>query len=376
MPTANAGADVTINNGESTTLTASGGGTYLWNTGETTASITVSPSTTTTYSVTVNQNGCEASDDVTVTVNGSGTVTANAGADQTICEGESATLTASGGTDYLWNTGETTASITVTPSATTTYTVTVSENGNSDTDDVTVVVNALPNVTVSDDSTILEGDYITLSASGANSYLWSNGATEANIAVNPSVTTTYSVKGYINNCYDEKEVTVSVVEQVIAYAGEDTTICAGEAVILTASGGDNYLWNTGETTQSINVSPTESTSYSVVVSNSLDEDTADIFVTVENCEEQEIEEPEDHAMHVYTDRGNPNLLYVKIQGLINPSNLYIHNVHGKLLYDLAFDSNNGQELVIELNTSIYNQGVYFVTLNENSVTHTKRIVFR
>ncbi|MEZ4796635.1 MAG: T9SS type A sorting domain-containing protein [Flavobacteriaceae bacterium] len=377
LPNANAGADVTINQGDSTTLTATGGGTYLWNTGETTASITVSPTATTTYSVIVTSAvGCQASDEVIVTVNSTNTVTANAGEDQTICEGDSATLTASGGTDYLWSTGETTATIVVTPNATATYSVIVSEGNSSDTDEVTVFVNPLPNVTVSGDETILQGNYVTLSASGANTYEWSNGATAPNIAVNPSVTTVYSVKGYINNCYEEKEITVSVVEQVVASVSEDTTICAGETITLTASGGENYLWNTGETTQSIDVSPTENTTYQVTVSNSLDEDIAEVTVSVESCEEEEqIEEPQTYDMQIYTDARNQSILNVKIQGLLNPSELYIHNVDGRLVHSQSFGSNNGQQFVIKLNTSIYNQGVYFITLKELSVMRTKRIVF-
>src|SRR5690606_18809101 len=65
-------------------------------------------------------------------------ITANAGQDVSICQGESVTLTANGGTTYEWSTGETTASITVNPNETTTYTVTaysVSGN-NSDSDEV------------------------------------------------------------------------------------------------------------------------------------------------------------------------------------------------------------------------------------------------
>ncbi|MCB0463280.1 MAG: T9SS type A sorting domain-containing protein, partial [Flavobacteriaceae bacterium] len=282
----------------------------------------------------------------------------------------------SGGTNYLWSTGETTATIVVTPSATTTYSVTVTEGNSSDTDSVTVYVNPLPNVSVSGNETILQGDYVTLSVSGANTYEWSNGATAPNIAVNPSVTTTYSVKGYINNCYDEKELTVNVVQQVVASVGEDRTICAGDTTTLTASGGETYLWNTGETTQSIDVSPTENTTYQVTVSNSLDQDIAEVTVLVEACEEEQIEEPEAYDMQVYTDNSHSSILYVKIQGLLNPSDLYIHSVNGKLMHSQSFDNNNGQQFVIKLNTSIYNQGVYFITLKELGVTRTKKIVFR
>ncbi len=68
-PTANAGTDVTIVSGTSTTLTATGGGTYAWSTGETTSAITVTPTTTTDYCVTVTDgNGCSDSSCVRVTV--------------------------------------------------------------------------------------------------------------------------------------------------------------------------------------------------------------------------------------------------------------------------------------------------------------------
>ena len=70
-------------------------------------------------------NGCSATDQVTVTV---GNVDANAGTDQTVCFGGTTTLTASGGTNYQWNTGATTQTITVSPTTSTNYTVTVSDN--------------------------------------------------------------------------------------------------------------------------------------------------------------------------------------------------------------------------------------------------------
>ncbi|TMM57124.1 hypothetical protein FEE95_11575 [Maribacter algarum] len=68
-PTANAGDDVTVCSGEEVMLTATGEGSYLWSTGETTAAIKVAPTTETTYTVTVTSDeGCEASDEVMVSV--------------------------------------------------------------------------------------------------------------------------------------------------------------------------------------------------------------------------------------------------------------------------------------------------------------------
>ncbi|OWY24607.1 hypothetical protein C7N43_35235, partial [Sphingobacteriales bacterium UPWRP_1] len=77
--------------GQSVTLTANGGLTYLWSTGQTSQNITVSPLVTTLYMVTVtNVFGCSMMLQTTVTVNN---ITANAGPDKNICAGQSTTLT-------------------------------------------------------------------------------------------------------------------------------------------------------------------------------------------------------------------------------------------------------------------------------------------
>ncbi|WP_435132187.1 T9SS type A sorting domain-containing protein [Formosa sp. A9] len=283
--TINAGSDVTIELGESTTLSVSGTGSIRWSTGETTREITVSPDKTTVYTVTVSQNGCESQDQVRVTVEATKIeVEADAGEDQTICSGESVTLTASGGSSYEWSTGETTRSITVSPSETTTYSVVVSEEGESDTAEVTVTVNALPNANAGADQTITQGESVTLTASGGSSYEWNTGETTRSITVSPNATRNYTVEVFNSaGCSDTDQVRVTVEAtkiEVEADAGEDQTICVGESVTLTASGGSSYEWSTGETTRSITVSPSETTTYSVVVSEEGERDTAEVTVTV------------------------------------------------------------------------------------------------
>jgi carbamoylphosphate synthase small subunit len=126
--TADAGSDVSIESGSQITLTASGGESYQWSTGETTSSITVSPAQTTVYEVTVsNAMGCESTDQVQVSVTSTNSpvdsVIAEAGDDVEICLGDRVTLTASGGESYQWSTGATTSSITVRPLRTTKYDV-------------------------------------------------------------------------------------------------------------------------------------------------------------------------------------------------------------------------------------------------------------
>jgi|GEM_PF-3744641 len=109
--------------GYMTTLTASGANTYTWNTSATTASILITPATTTTYSVTgTGNNGCATTATVVVNVSPlpSITITAN---QNPVCANEPVTLTASGANTFTWNTLQTGAGISITPGATTIYTV-------------------------------------------------------------------------------------------------------------------------------------------------------------------------------------------------------------------------------------------------------------
>ncbi|NOY48032.1 MAG: T9SS type A sorting domain-containing protein [Chlorobi bacterium] len=370
--TINAGNDVDIYLGESATLTVVGTGNILWSTGETTALIIVSPTNTTTYTVSVIEtNGCASTDDVIVTVVNN--FSPNAGVDVTICEGESTILTASGGTEYLWNTGETTANITVNPMSTTIYSVLVTKDSNSGTDEVTVFVDSPPELQVSDDKTINLGEYVTLSVSGADTYEWSNGATQPNIAVSPQQTTVYSVIGYTNDCSDIAQVTVNVANSVIAYAGKDMTICSGDTQTLIANGGETYLWSTGEITKSIDVAPSEDTTYTVIVSNDYASDTASVSVFVIDCGE---EDTTNYQYSVYPNPTSDGILRLQLSGLIGTSNLYIQDTVGKLVYMESISDNNGELIQKQLDISRFSSGLYFVTLQEANRTTTKKIIFR
>ncbi|MFH0864848.1 MAG: PKD domain-containing protein [Bacteroidota bacterium] len=265
IPTADAGLPQTICSGSLALLTAGGGGTYQWDTGPMTQSITVNPASTTTYTVTVTSIGCTASDNVIVTVNP--IPLADAGLPQTICPGFPATLTASGGSSYLWNTGLTTASITVSPATTTTYSVTVSDLGCSATDDVTVTVSAGIIADAGLPQTICSGQSATFIASGGVSYQWSNGDFTQSITVSPIITTTYTVTASSGACSGTDNVTLTVNATPTAIAGTDQIICIGQSVNLTAFGGGTYLWSNSSPNQSTNVSPTITTLFTVTVTS-------------------------------------------------------------------------------------------------------------
>ncbi|MEN9998258.1 MAG: hypothetical protein RI922_1248, partial [Bacteroidota bacterium] len=263
IPVVNAGADVSICIGGSTTLTASGATTYSWSPGgQTTSSITVSPAATTTYTVIGTSLGCSASDLVTVTILSNAAI--NAGADVSICTGASSTLTATGGVTYNWNNGLGTGNgLSISPASTTTYTVIGTDaNGCIGTDAVTITVNPLPTVNAGLDQTICVGASVTLNGTGAATYSWDNSVTNG-VAFAPSASTTYTVTGTTAaGCINTDQVVVTVNPLPSVNAGVDQTICAGASVTLNGSGAATYSWNNG-ITNGVAFTPAATTTYTL-----------------------------------------------------------------------------------------------------------------
>ena len=206
---------------------------------------------------------CSGSDAVTITVNGN--PTADAGADQTICEGQSANLVATGGTSYSWNQSlGTGATQTVSPTNTTTYTVTVTNSDNcSDTDDIVVTVNSNPAIIASQSQTICEGEntQITASGTGISSYSWTdnNGSnlTGQDQTVSPTSTTWYYVTGVnTNNCSatDSVEVIVNTNPVIdtssVQIADASCTNGGGtiSGISVVGNGDFTYVWDNGVST--------------------------------------------------------------------------------------------------------------------------------
>jgi hypothetical protein len=159
---------VEICEGESIALTGNGGVSYLWNTGAPTQSITVN--TEAFYTVTVTDaNGCTDTESQLVKVN----FLPNIGvSNASICAGQSATLTASGGVSYVWSpatglSATTGSTVTASPATSTVYTVTgTGANGCTNTATAAVAVNALPTATITPASatTFCQGGSVVLNA--------------------------------------------------------------------------------------------------------------------------------------------------------------------------------------------------------------------
>lgn len=184
----------TVCAGEAGMISAYGGLTYIWSTGETTPQILVQPELTSTYSVTVtDNNGCVNDAVTTVLVNPLPSVYLTS--DTSLCYGENITLIAGGGEHYFWNNGSQSQCIKVSPLLSSTYTVTVVDpEGCQNTASTTVFVSPEYEATiVADKDTVCRGAEITLTAGGGSEYVWSTGAETASITVVPPFTSYYAV---------------------------------------------------------------------------------------------------------------------------------------------------------------------------------------
>ncbi|MBL7921210.1 MAG: T9SS type A sorting domain-containing protein [Bacteroidia bacterium] len=149
---------------------------------------------------------------VTLTVSSSPTITL--GASQTsVCAGSTVNIGSTGANTYTWSTGANGALISPTINATTTYSV-IGETapGCSATASIQITANALPTVAVASSNSILcNGQTATLTASGANTYVWSTTSTNTVITVAPTSNTTYTVTGTgANGCTKAIAFTQSV----------------------------------------------------------------------------------------------------------------------------------------------------------------------
>lgn len=299
-PTADAGADVDICLGTSTTLNGSGNPgpivSCLWTTtgdgltNPNSCSTTVTPTISSTYQLEVTDGfGCKGTDQVTVTVNPLPNINITP-ASVGLCQGLSANLTASGagaGGTYQWSpttsmtpAAGNTASVSVAPVSSITYTaVGTDANGCVGQDTVRVTVFPAPNVAVSGNTTICPGGCTTLTVSGANTYSWNTGSTATSITVCPATTTTYTVTGTntATGCTKQVSVTVTVATPPVANAGPDKTICNGTSTNLSAlpNGMSSYVWTGPNMTpasglsQTINVAPASTSTYTLTVTDAI-----------------------------------------------------------------------------------------------------------
>ncbi len=211
-------------------------------------------------------SGCDSTSNITLTVNALPTI--SAGADQLICLGGTATITATGGISYTWNNGlgagATHTVTSTTPGAVTYIVVGEDANGCQNTDEMILTMDNLPTVSAGPDVEVCSGETVTLLATGtAATYSWDNGVVNG-VPFTPTTSQTYTVVGTSSfGCVNQDVVEVIVnATPVVAFTGINLIGCAPISPSFTASvsGTNNtYLWEFGDGMSSTDMNQTSHT---------------------------------------------------------------------------------------------------------------------
>lgn len=263
-------ASATACSGVNVTFTASGASTYTWNgTPTATGNIYSNASLVSTiYSVqATSAQGCLNSQTVALTANPLPTISISP-ASATVCSQSPTVFVASGANFYSWNVGGNTASLTVAPVNSTVYTATGTDaNGCVGTKTVAVTTLSLPVIVITPSfATICTASTASFSATGANTYTWSNAANTATTAFTPTVSSQYFVSGTNpEGCVGNTPLTVITIPlPVINVTKPSNTVCANAAGNYTASGANTYTWSTTATGSVSAITPTANSVYSVI----------------------------------------------------------------------------------------------------------------
>jgi hypothetical protein len=267
LPNASISGNNSICAGNNTTFTANGGTFYVWSTGATSSSINVN--TAQTYTVTVtNANGCTATTSRTLTVNANPTASP-AFAQNPICSDSTTILSANAfagsGTisSYLWSSGISGNNASGAVASAGTYRVIVTNTNNCSVTATTssLVVNPTPSIAPIGDQVLCAGTATTpvnfWSAVAGATFSWSN--SNINIGLGGNGTGNFNaftgiangpnpntgniiVTSTANACNARDTFSITVNPLPIVDAGNNTSVCSGQPVVLSATGANAYNW--------------------------------------------------------------------------------------------------------------------------------------
>lgn len=216
----------------------------------------------------------------------------------TICQGSGYQANIPGYSTYSWSptTGVSNPAIgnpVLSPATNTTYTLSVTDAcSNVQTQSIDIVVNPLPEITASGDTTICAGGQTQLNANGGTTYTWTPAITLSNASISnpiatPASTTTYTVTGTTNACSDTATVTIATLPPPTITTSGNSAICEGGSTEITATqtNGIGYSWSPASGLSSTNVpnptaSPSSTTTYTVTSSNGICSGSESVTVTV------------------------------------------------------------------------------------------------
>lgn len=283
-----------------------------------------------------------------------------------LCYNTNVTLNASGATNYQWLPGNFSGATQIlSPTTTTSYTITGS-NGSCSNSIVTSVT-VSPDFTVSlavSSTSVCSGKNLTITANGASSYTFNPGGIFSNPAVfSPTYSTNYIVTGNVGSCLKSVSKIITVIPGfTVNLATSNTIICAGESVTLSATGANNYTFNPiGTSGNSIIVSPTVSTFYTVVGETSQCENLSDaISVSVSECtfiKNNSISGND--GVEVFP---NPAADRINVKADFEITSIEVLSALGSVVFSVR----NIEATIFQVSTDSWSKGIYFVRINSDT----------
>jgi gliding motility-associated-like protein len=259
-PGISAGIDQIVCSGDSTQLIGQGAISYQWSGGVVNGTY-FTPLASGLWSVTgIDNNGCVGYDTLQITIP---QPIVFAGNDSSICPGFSIPLNAVGTATYTWSTGTTNGS-NYSPLNNEVITVIgLDTNLCPAYDTLIITVFQAPVVDAGPDIQVCSGTSVTISGSGAITYVWDNGLINGNTWTPPVGIVTYLVTGTdANGCIDTSNMVLTVWANPTVNAGVDQSICEGASTQVSGSGAVSYQWNNGIVNQ-VNFTPSTTSTYTV-----------------------------------------------------------------------------------------------------------------
>jgi len=260
----------TVCQGQTLTLTAIGASAFYWETGVQNGASFI-PTISGQYGVYGTSLNCTSYSVINISVLPKPIISVSALPSHSVCQGGTVMISASGASGY----SSTTATLgqPYVPLVTQNHTISgIGSNGCTGTGTIQVIVRPLPQLTVTavPSNTVCLNSGVSLFGSGANSYFWSGGITNA-ISFTPNISGSYTLTGTNQFSCSSNTVVAVVVNQLPSLtitALPSVSVCQTESMVLTARGANSYSWNNG-ISNATGFFPSASGQYSVYATNSL-----------------------------------------------------------------------------------------------------------